>query len=164
MVSEPVPKRPTKSAIELVQEEPAPVTVTVPCEPVANAIKPFVLLTVPPFAMVSAPVPLVPTESRPLLVQVEPAPVTVAVPCEPAPLPMSAPERFNVPLFWMVSEPVADVQTSRMLPTAAPPDTTVGLGVMVFRHMVPAVGTTPVFQLLPVNQSVDVAPVQFVCA
>ena len=31
---------------------------------------------------------------------------------------------------------------------------------MVFRKMVPLVGTTPVFQLLPVNQSVDVAPVQ----
>jgi hypothetical protein len=39
------------------------------------------------------------------------------------------------------------------------------LGVTVFRFTLsPAVGTTPVFQLLTVNQSVDVAPVQFVCA
>jgi hypothetical protein len=52
-----------------------------------------------------------------------------------------------------------------MFATAAAPLTNVGLGVIVLRiTRSAAVGTTPVFQLVPVNQSVEVAPVQLVCA
>src|SRR6185369_14550867 len=100
------------------------------------------LLTTPPFAMVSVPVPLVPTDSRPKLVQEEPAPVTSTAPWEPAKLPISLPAA-----------------------TAAPPAIIVALGVIVLIcTRSTAVGTALEFQLPGVNQVVDVAPVQNVCA
>src|SRR6476660_8659274 len=94
------------------------------------------LLTTPPFAMVSVPVPLVPTDSRPRLVQEEPAPVTSTAPWEPALLPTSLPAA-----------------------TADPPAITVALGVIVLIcTRSTAVGTAAEFQLVPMNQSGDVAP------
>jgi hypothetical protein len=42
----------------LLQVEPAPVTVTVPCEPALSPMKAVPLLTVPPAAIVSTPVPV----------------------------------------------------------------------------------------------------------
>ena len=71
----------------LLQVEPAPVTVTVPCEPAhadVGGVKAVLLMTFPPFAIVSVPVPKLPILSPPpgLLFQMEPGPVTVTVPVE----------------------------------------------------------------------------------
>ena len=97
----------------LLQVEPAPVTVTVPCEPAPLpmlAAKAVLLMTIPPFVIVSVPVPKLPILSPPpgLLFQVEPGPVTVTVPIEPADNPTEPPPAplFTVPPFWMVSVPV----------------------------------------------------------
>ena len=71
-----------------VQLEPAPVTVTVPCEPTNLPIlvssPARILMNRPPFAIVSVPMPELPTLS-PVgpLIQLEPGPVTVTVPTRP---------------------------------------------------------------------------------
>ena len=111
IVSVPVPKLPMFTPELLLQMEPAPVTVTVPCEPGALptlAVK-AVLMTVPPFAIVSVPVPKLPILSPPPgpLFQLEPGPVTVTVPVEPEDIPTEPPPAlFTVPPFWMASVPV----------------------------------------------------------
>ena len=112
IVSVPVPKSPMFTPELLLQVEPAPVTVTVPCEPAPSpmlAVKAVLLMTIPSFAIVSVPVPKLPIFSPPpgLLFQVEPGPVTVTVPVEPADNPTEPPPLlFTVPPFWMASVPV----------------------------------------------------------
>ena len=96
IVSVPVPKLPTFTPELLLQVEPAPVTVAVPCEPTALpmlAMTGVVLMTVPPFAIVSEPVPRLPILSPPAgpLFQVEPGPVTVTVPVPSNPTEPPAP-------------------------------------------------------------------------
>ena len=86
----------------LLQVEPAPVTVTVPCEPAPLpmlAATAVILMTLPPFAIVRVPVPKLPILSPPLgpLIQLEPGPVTVTVPFEPADYPTEPPPLFTVP-------------------------------------------------------------------
>ena len=72
------------SVLELVHDEPVPVTVAVPAEVKPSPTIPTASLTVPPFETTSvAPAELLPTTSVPVLVQLEPEPVTVAVPVEP---------------------------------------------------------------------------------
>ena len=53
----------------LLQLEPAPVTVTVPCEPAPAdvGVAGEILMTCPPFAIVSVPVPKLPILSPPLV-------------------------------------------------------------------------------------------------
>ena len=112
IVSVPVPRLPMFTPELLLQVEPAPVTVTVPCEPAPLpmlAVKAVLLMTVPPFAIVSVPVPKLPILSPPPgpLFQMEPGPVTVTVPFEPAANPTEPPPPlFTVPPSWMVSVPV----------------------------------------------------------
>ncbi len=119
----------------LVQVEPAPVTVTVPCEPAPLPMLAALgvsLMTVPPFAIVSVPVPKAPILSPPpgLLFQVEPGPVTVTVPVEPGDNPIEPPPPlFTVPPSSMVS-----------VPAPKPPTTMVP----VFVHVEPAPDTVAV--------------------
>ena len=135
IVSVPVPRLPMFTPELLLQVEPAPVTVTVPCEPAPLpmlAVKAVLLMTVPPFAIVSVPVPKLPILSPPpgLLFQMEPGPVTVTVPVEPAANPTEPPPLlFTVPPFWMVSVPVPK-----------PPTTSVPM----FVHVEPAPDTVTV--------------------
>src|SRR5881227_1369311 len=76
-LSVPVPKLPTKRLQELVQDEPAPVTVTVPVEPELTPMKPMLAsLTVPPFWTLSEPVPDAPMLK--ILACAPAAPTTVA--------------------------------------------------------------------------------------
>ena len=103
----------------LLQMEPTPATLTVPCEPAPLpmlAAKGVVLMTIPPFVIVSVPVPKLPILSPPLgpLFQVEPGPVTVTVPVEPADNPTEPPPLFTVPPFWMVSVPVPRPPTTTL--------------------------------------------------
>jgi hypothetical protein len=110
-VSVPVPRLPMFTPRMLLQLEPGPVTVTVPCEPAPLpmlAVFKAILMTFPPFAIVREPVPKLPILSPPLgpLVQLEPGPVTVTVPVEPADNPTEPPPLFTVPPSWIVSVPV----------------------------------------------------------
>jgi hypothetical protein len=120
-VSVPVPKFPMFTPELLLQVEPAPVTVTVPCEPARRPMlgaKGVLLMTLPPFAIMSVPVPKLPILSPPdvLLIHLELGPVTVTVPFEPADCPTEAPPvLFTVPPFWMVSVPVPRPPTNRAL-------------------------------------------------
>ena len=120
IVSVPVPKLPMFTPELLLQVEPAPVTVTVPCEPAPLpmlAAKAVLLMTLPPFAIVSVPVPKLPILSPPPgpLFQLEPGPVTVTVPVEPADCPTEPPPPlFTVPPFWMVSVPVPRPPTTTL--------------------------------------------------
>ena len=96
IVSVPVPKLPIFTPELLLQREPAPVTVTVPCEPARVPMlvtMGVISMTLPPFAIMSVPVPKLPMLSPPLgpLIQVEPGPVTVTVPIEPADNPTEPP-------------------------------------------------------------------------
>ena len=119
----------------LLQVEPAPATLTVPCEPAPLpmlAVKAVILMTIPPFVIVSVPVPKLPILSPPPgpLFQMEPGPVTVTVPVEPADNPTEPPPPlFTVPPFWMVSVPVPRP------PTTTPP---------IFVHVEPAPDTITV--------------------
>ena len=61
MVSVPVPMPPTTTFPMFVHVEPAPVTVTVPCEPGKLPTAPKASVTVPPLWIVSMPVPFWPT-------------------------------------------------------------------------------------------------------
>ena len=119
IVSVPVPKLPMFTPELLLQVEPAPVTVTVPCEPAPLpmlAVKAVILMTLPPFAIVSVPVPKLPILSPPLgpLIQLEPGPVTVTVPFEPADSPTEPPPLFTVPPSWIVSVPVPRPPTTTL--------------------------------------------------
>src|SRR6266545_3289722 len=117
MVSEPVlpvPPTPTKRLPELDQREPAPVTVTVPCDPDIAPITPPVLATTPPLETVSAPVPSLATVRSPA-VQMEPRPVTVTVPCDPEILPTMLVVLSTLPPFSRVSVPLPRPPTTRTL-------------------------------------------------
>src|SRR6516225_3778749 len=73
IVSVPAPLSPTGRRPELVvQDDPAPVTVTVPVPPKFWPMKLPPVLTVPPFWIVSLPLPKAPTVKLPKLVPVEP--------------------------------------------------------------------------------------------
>src|SRR5262249_22050607 len=172
IVSVPVPLRPTAMfrLLGVKKVEPAPVAVTVPCEPDALpkvAVWPPPLLTVPPSAIVSVPVPKPPT-TVPRLVQVEPAPVTVAVPCEPALLPTTPRPKMllTVPPLWIVSAPVPFWPTKTTWAVAPAVPTTAAFGVTVSMNADVPTGPigTPAVQLPGVNQSEEIAPVQKVCA
>ena len=68
IVSVPVPRLPMLIPELLLQREPAPVTVTVPCEPAPSpmlADKAVISMTIPPFVIVSVPVPKLPILSPP---------------------------------------------------------------------------------------------------
>ena len=135
IVCVPRPKLPMFTPELLLQVEPAPATVTVPCEPALLpmlAAKAVLLMTIPPLAIVSVPVPKLPTLSPPpgLLFQVEPGPITITVPVEPTANPTEPPPPlFTVPPFWMVS-----------VPLPKPPTTMVP----VFVHVEPAPDTIAV--------------------
>ena len=152
IVSVPVPRLPMFTPELLFQMEPAPATLTVPSEPAPwpmLAVKPVLLLTVPPFVIVSEPVPKLPILSPPgltgLLFQVEPGPVTVTVPVEPADNPTEPPPPlFTIPPFWMVS-----------VPAPRPPTTSVP----TFVHLEPAPETVTVPcppGKLPINPPISV--------
>src|SRR5262249_19048811 len=98
--------------------------------------------------------------------QEEPTPVTVTVPFEPAWLPMTPPWFWNVPPPWMVTVPVARSPTVRMCACAPAAPITVALGVTVstVAFEVMAFVGPPAVQLPALNQSVEVVPVQAVCA
>jgi len=116
MVSVPVPGPPTERSALFVQVEPAPVTATVPLEPLTLPIKPLVSVTVPPFWTVSVPVPASATTRTPLFAQVEPGSVTVTVPLEtlkPAIKPVTS---DTLPPFWTVSVPVPKSPTKSSWP------------------------------------------------
>jgi len=86
IVSVPMPELPTVRLPLLVQVEPAPVTVALPCEPAADPITPpeqeggklQLLLTVPPLWIVSMPVLELPTVK--LLVVAAAAATTAPIP------------------------------------------------------------------------------------
>ena len=68
IVSVPAPELPTFTPELLLQAEPAPATLTVPCEPAPLPIlaaKAVSLMTAPPFVIVSVPVPKLPILSPP---------------------------------------------------------------------------------------------------
>jgi hypothetical protein len=124
------------------------------------------VVTAPPSPMVRVPLPLEPTMMPVVLVHSEPAPVTMTVPWEPALSPIiPLAVVCSVPPFWMVSIPVPVWPTTSDAAVAPGPPITVGLGATVSMVAVLSgeLGTVPPLQLAPVNQSVDVAPVQF-CA
>ena len=111
IVRVPVPRLPMLTPSRLLQLEPGPVTVTVPCEP--NPLPMLATLevrltTLPPLSIVSAPVPKLPILSPPLgpLIQLEAWPVTVTVPFEPADNPTEPPVLLTAPPSWMASVPV----------------------------------------------------------
>ena len=112
MVSVPVPSLPTFRSPPptlLFQVEPAPVTVTVPVEPLLvpmKPVRPARLITLPPASMLSVPLPKLPTCREPKVFQVEPAPVTVAVPVEPLLVPMKPVPVDTSPPAAMTSVPV----------------------------------------------------------
>ena len=96
IVSVPVPELPILIPAMSLQREPAPVTVTVPCEPAPSPMlvrRGVISMTLPPFAIMRVPVPKLPILSPPCgpLVQVEPGPVTITVPVEPAANPTEEP-------------------------------------------------------------------------
>ena len=72
IVSVPVPELPILNPAMSLQREPAPVTVTVPCEPTAWPMlvtRGVISMTLPPFAIVRVPVPKLPILSPPLVVR-----------------------------------------------------------------------------------------------
>src|SRR5262245_16309273 len=149
----------------LVQDEPAPVTVTVPIEPEDKPIKPNRLLTAPPFWIVSVPVPVSATERLEEMVQVDPGPVTVTVPVEPRAKPIRPLAAVSTtPPFWIVSVPVPELPTKRFCTCAPGAPTTVALGVIVSIFASIARVGSPADQLPALNQSVEMVPVQLVCA
>src|SRR5262249_41390940 len=152
----------------LVQVEPAPVTVTVPCEP-ANwpMMVPPVVPAEPAPVTVTVPEPPVPpmVTPPPPVVQVEPAPVTVTVPCEPLKKPTVVKlALLTVPPLWIVSMPVPNWPTKRERAVAPAVPTTVGFGVVVSMEAIWP-GGRPAVQLPGVNQSEELVPFQKVsCA
>jgi hypothetical protein len=118
--SVPMPELPIFTPELLLQVEPGPVTLTVPCEPARSpmlAAKAVSLMTAPPFAIVSVPIPKLPILSPPpgLLFQMEPGPITVAVPIEPGDSPIEPPPPLlTIPPSWMVSAPVPKAPTCRV--------------------------------------------------
>ncbi len=89
-VSAPVPVPPPTVREPLLQVEPAPSRVAVPCDPGPAPIKAPALETLPPSAMVSELVPRMPTNNVSLLVQVEPVPFTITAPADPSRRPRIA--------------------------------------------------------------------------
>src|SRR5262249_9090469 len=94
IVSAPVPPLPTERPPLTVQVEFAPVTITVPCEPAADPIRPpteltglVLVLSVPPLAIVSAPV----LELQPVTFEAKPPGVPTPVPPLGATMSMIAP-------------------------------------------------------------------------
>src|SRR6478736_4610343 len=123
---------PTPSLLPIVHVEPAPLTRTVPVDPVSAARRASKLTTLPPSRIFTAAVPPNATVSSaparfqlepcpttftsachvlsaarvPLVVHIEPGPSTVAVPCEPATLPTKPVVQVTAPPASTLSEPL----------------------------------------------------------
>nr|WP_244598147.1 hypothetical protein [Pseudohoeflea suaedae] len=108
-VSVPLPETPTNKLLELVQDEPVPVTVATPVLPESKPINTKPLLTDPLSETVSVPLPpKAPTNKFMELVQDEPVPVTVTTPVLPGFLPINPLALLTEPPLMIVREPSAD--------------------------------------------------------
>src|SRR5579883_332632 len=89
----------------------------------------------------------------------------MTVPVDPDESPTLPFVSVTVPLLPMVSLPAIDPPTTTSRAWAPGPFTAVGFGAIVsMKALEPGVGTVPLCQLPPMNQSLDVLPVQMLCA
>src|SRR6266850_7250964 len=86
--------------------EPAPSTVTSPCEPPLDATFPPTLLTTPREEIVSVAVPLFPTFMKPELTTLDPVPVTVRLPIAPPSTPILVAGAVMLPPAEMLIDPL----------------------------------------------------------
>src|SRR4051812_45027258 len=92
--------------------EPAPVTVTVPVEPLLAATIPLLLMTWPPLETVNEPAPLFPTVRAEVELSNEFAPFTVTAPELPERVPiMVSPTEVTTPPASIDSVPLAQLPT-----------------------------------------------------
>src|SRR5579863_5801864 len=159
IVSAPAPESPILIPAMSLQREPAPVTVTAPCEPAPLPMlvtRGVMSMTLPPFAIVRAPAPKLPILNPPLgpLTHMEPGPVTVAVPVEPKANPIEPP--VLLALLPSSAEPPFSIIS---VPAPRPPTTMASTFVQLEPAPVTVTAPTPPGRLPIVpNSSTSVPP------